>query len=60
MRQRDGLAAVLPDSIVDLALSGQYGALSPGRCIGILLEQQSASKPAQAIRKRPVMAALLM
>jgi hypothetical protein len=24
VRQRDGLAAVLPDSIVDLALAGQY------------------------------------
>jgi hypothetical protein len=37
-RQRDGLAAVLPDSVVDLVLVGQYGALSPGRCIGILLD----------------------
>jgi hypothetical protein len=51
VRQRDGLAAVLPDSIVDLVLEGQYGALSPGRCIGILLEQQSAPKPAQAIQQ---------
>jgi hypothetical protein len=51
VRQHDGLAAVLPDSVVDLALAGQYGALSPGRCVGILLEQQSASKPAQAIQQ---------
>jgi hypothetical protein len=42
VRQRDGLAAVLPDSIVDLTMAGQYGALSPGRCISILLEQQNA------------------
>jgi hypothetical protein len=47
VRQRDGLAAILPDSIVDLTIAGQYGALSPGRCLGILLEQQSAPKPAQ-------------
>jgi len=48
VRQRDGLAAILPDSVVDLAIAGQYGALSPGRCLGILLEQQGATKPAQA------------
>src|SRR5713101_3883069 len=54
VRQRDGLAAVLPDSIVDLAISAQYGALSPGRCMGILLEQQSAPTPntAQASRQQ--------
>jgi hypothetical protein len=32
-RQRDCLAAVLTDSIVDLGLAGQYGPLSPGRCL---------------------------
>jgi hypothetical protein len=48
LRQRDGLAAVLPDSVVDLAIAGQYGALSPGRCIGILLQEHSTPKPAQA------------
>jgi hypothetical protein len=51
VRQRDGLAAILPDSIVDLVISGQYGALSPGRCISILLEQHGAPKPAQAIQQ---------
>jgi hypothetical protein len=45
VRQRDGLAAVLPDSVVDLAMAAQYGALSPGRCIDILLEQQKANAP---------------
>jgi hypothetical protein len=54
VRQRDGLAAILPDSVVDLALAGQYGALSPGRCLGILLEQQSAPKPAQATIQQPM------
>jgi hypothetical protein len=48
VRQRDGLAAILPDSVVDLAIAGQYGALSPGRCLGILLEQRGVTKPAQA------------
>ena len=32
-RQRDTLAAVLPDSIVDLGLAGHYGPLSDGRCV---------------------------
>jgi hypothetical protein len=36
-RQRDSLAAVLPDRIVDLALSGQFGELSPGRCLAVLI-----------------------
>jgi hypothetical protein len=36
-RQRDSLAAVLPDSIVDLALAGQYGPLSSDRCVAILM-----------------------
>lgn len=55
VRQRDGLAAVLPDSVVDLAIAGQYGAMSPGRCLGILLEQQGAAKPAQtSLQQTPV------
>jgi len=37
-RQRDSLAAVLPDSIVDLALAGQYGPLSSDRCVAILMK----------------------
>ena len=36
-RQRDSLAAVLPDSIVDLSLAGQFGELSPGRCLAVLI-----------------------
>jgi hypothetical protein len=36
-RQRDSLAAVLPDNIVDLALAGQYGPLSSDRCLAILM-----------------------
>jgi hypothetical protein len=53
VRQRDGLAAVLPDSMVDLYLVGQYGALSPGRCIGILLNNLSTPVPNNAQASRP-------
>jgi hypothetical protein len=58
-RQRDGFAAVLPDSIVDLALAGQYGALSPGRCFSILMNNLGSAAPikAQASRPRPQAAA---
>jgi hypothetical protein len=37
VRKHDGLAAVLPDGLVDAALAAQYGELSPGRCVSILL-----------------------
>jgi hypothetical protein len=52
VRQHDGLAAALPDSIVDLALTGQYGALTPGRCLAILMNNLSTPIPntAQASR----------
>jgi hypothetical protein len=53
VRQRDGLAAVLPDSIVDLALAGQYGALSPGRCLAILMNNPSTPVPNTAQASRP-------
>jgi hypothetical protein len=44
VRQHDGLAAMLPDSLLDLAIVAQYGgaALSPGRCIEILIKNQTA------------------
>jgi hypothetical protein len=53
VRQRDGLAAVLPDSIVDLGLAGQYGALSPGRCLAILMSNLSTPIPNAAQASRP-------
>jgi hypothetical protein len=43
VRQRDGLAAILPDSIVDMDIAAQYGALSPGRCFSLLLGQKQVS-----------------
>jgi hypothetical protein len=39
-RRFDGLAAVLPDSILDQMIEAQYGELSPGRCIAIILNHQ--------------------
>jgi hypothetical protein len=45
VRQRDGLAVLLPNTVVDLVLAGQYGALSPGRCVAILLNNQSTPTP---------------
>jgi hypothetical protein len=51
VRQHDsfGLSAVLPDSLLDLAISAQYGGapLSPGRCIEILLNNQTAQATVQ-------------
>jgi hypothetical protein len=40
IRRHDNLAAVLPNSLVDIGLAAQYGALSPGRCLSILLNGQ--------------------
>jgi hypothetical protein len=37
VRQREGLAAVLPDGVVDLGISAQIGAMSPARCIVVML-----------------------
>jgi hypothetical protein len=51
VRHRDGLAAVLPDSIIDLALSSQYGPLTPGRCLAVLMSNPNtphASRPQTA------------
>ena len=56
VRQRDDLAAVLPDSIVDLGLVGQYGALSPGRCLAILMTNLRTPVPNVALASRPKVA----
>jgi hypothetical protein len=54
VRQRDGLAALLPNTVVDLVLTGQYGALSPGRCLVILLNNQSTPVPnAAQVSRQP-------
>jgi len=53
VRQQDGLAAVLPDSVIDLYLAAQYGALSPGRCLVILLKNPSIVQTAQQVASPP-------
>lgn len=53
VRQRDRMAAVLPDSIVDLALAAQYGALGPGRCVDILLNNLRTPIPTTAQASLP-------
>jgi len=51
-RQRDGFAAILPDGIVDLAIAAQYGEMSSGRCLVVLLKkgmEVSATAPRDEI-----------
>lgn len=59
VRHHDGLAAVLPDSIVDLAIAAQYGAMSSGRCLEVLLNKQRPAPVAsiQTSRQQTVPAA---
>jgi len=54
-RQRDNLAGILPDSLVDLGLAEQYGPLSYGRCLAILMKNLGTPIPntAQASRLHP-------
>ena len=52
-RQSDSLAAVLPDSIVDLGLEGQYGPLSDGRCLAVLMKNLSTPILSTAQTTRP-------
>jgi hypothetical protein len=40
VRQRDGLAAILPDSLIDMDIAAQHGPLSQGRCLDLLLAQK--------------------
>jgi hypothetical protein len=48
VRKQDGLARILPDGVVDAVIEGNIGPLSPGRCLGVLLNGQHASAPAAA------------
>ena len=48
IRRQDGLARLLPDLVVDLAIEAQYGTLSPGRCLAALVSGKSASAPSVA------------
>src|SRR5437764_1404159 len=53
VRKHDALAAALPDSVVDLALVAQYGALSPGQCLSILMNGQSSPVAATPVVQQP-------
>jgi hypothetical protein len=54
-RQRDGLAAVLPDSIVDLGLEEQYGPLSADRCLVVMMKNLGTPNLSTAQVSRPQM-----
>jgi hypothetical protein len=54
-RQRDSLAAVLPDSIVDLGLEGQYGPLSSDRCLAVMMRSVVPPILSTAQSSRPQM-----
>ena len=47
VRKQDGLARILPDSVVDAVIEGNIGSLSPGRCLGAFLNDQRAPAPAK-------------
>jgi hypothetical protein len=44
-RKNDGLAAILPDTIVDVALTAKYGSLTPAKCVGLLLSDRGGGAP---------------
>ncbi len=54
-RRADPMVALLPDSLIDFGLTAQYGALSPSRCIDVLLTMMSSQpQPVQpSVRKTP-------
>lgn len=54
VRKHDGMAAILPDGLVDAFLADRYGALSPGRCISILLNGNSAPVAAAPVAQQPI------
>ena len=57
-RERGGLAAILPDDMVDLGIAGQYGPMSPGRCLAVLMDNLGApiaiSAPSSQQRMAPM------
>ncbi len=54
VRKHDGMAAILPDGLVDAALAAQYGELNPGRCIGILLNGNRTQVAAAPATPQPI------
>lgn len=45
VRRQDGLARILPNALLDAAIESKVGALSPGKCISLLIQTE---KPAAA------------
>lgn len=48
VRRQDDLARVLPDAVLDLAMTAQYGQLSPGRCLAVLVGGKAMAAPIPA------------
>ncbi|QQO30915.1 hypothetical protein JJC00_19785 [Bradyrhizobium diazoefficiens] len=48
VRRQDDLARVMPDAIVDFGMTAQYGKLSPGRCLAVLVGGKAMAAPAPA------------
>ncbi len=47
-RRQDGFARVMPDAVVDFSMTVQYGQLSPGRCLAVLVGGKTMAAPAPA------------
>jgi hypothetical protein len=50
-RRQEDLARVLPDLAIDLALTAQYGQLSPGRCVAALVSGKVMRAPTVASQR---------
>lgn len=48
VRKQDGLARILPDSVVDAVIETNVGPLSAGRCLGVLIGGQRSPAPTVA------------
>jgi hypothetical protein len=49
VRKQDGLARILPDSVVDVVIESNGGPLSPGRCLALQIGGQHAPAPTAAV-----------
>ncbi len=45
IRQRDDLAAIFPDGVIDFGFEAQFGEMSAKRCFAVLLEAVTSSVP---------------
>lgn len=48
VRRQDSLARAMPDTVVDWGMTAQYGQLSPGRCLAVLVGGKAMAAPAPA------------